>query len=212
MELRDCRRGLYRLPSAYRTAFISDQSASPIVLHVTNIHTNLINTETTVFSGNAIDLTGSTFSGMKVFASPDFSIDGGGEVIASQLSVSGSGDNFVEVKTSGGVAADWYFQVVSADGRARIYDNASGLELLSFGKNGAPTVLPNNGYPGGGAANVGLMFGAATGFGIYFGTNPASVSAGKGSLYLCDNGSSSTTRAYINTDGGTTWTAIMTVG
>jgi hypothetical protein len=37
------------------------------------------------------------------------------------------------------------------------------------------------------------------------------LSAPKGSLYLRTDGSSTSTRAYINTNGGTTWTAITTV-
>lgn len=39
------------------------------------------------------------------------------------------------------------------------------------------------------------------------GTPNAVVSANQGSLYLRTNGSSSTTRSYINTNGATTWTA-----
>jgi hypothetical protein len=38
----------------------------------------------------------------------------------------------------------------------------------------------------------------------------AVVSAVKGSLYLNTTGSSTSTRAYINTDGATAWTAITT--
>lgn len=47
-------------------------------------------------------------------------------------------------------------------------------------------------------------------FGIYFGSGAPTVSAAKGSLYLRSDGSSTSTRAYINTDGATTWTAITT--
>jgi len=39
---------------------------------------------------------------------------------------------------------------------------------------------------------------------------PAAVTAPKGSLYLNTAGSATNDRAYINTDGGTTWTAITT--
>ena len=46
--------------------------------------------------------------------------------------------------------------------------------------------------------------------GIYFGSGAPTVSAAKGSLYLRTDGSSTSTRAYINTDGATTWTAITT--
>lgn len=37
------------------------------------------------------------------------------------------------------------------------------------------------------------------------------VTAPQGSLFLRLDGSSTSTRAYINTDGGTTWTALVTV-
>ena len=46
--------------------------------------------------------------------------------------------------------------------------------------------------------------------GIYFGSGAPTVSAAQGSLYLRTDGSSTSTRAYINTDGATTWTAITT--
>ena len=43
------------------------------------------------------------------------------------------------------------------------------------------------------------------------GSPSGSITAPKGSLYLRTDGSSTSTRAYINTNGGTTWTAITTV-
>lgn len=46
--------------------------------------------------------------------------------------------------------------------------------------------------------------------GIYFGSGVPTVSAAKGSLYLRTDGTSTSTRAYINTDGAATWTAITT--
>jgi len=61
---------------------------------------------------------------------------------------------------------------------------------------------------GGAAAFVGTN--TAGSMGIYFGSGAPTVSAAKGSLYLRSDGSSTSTRAYINTDGATTWTAITT--
>lgn len=46
--------------------------------------------------------------------------------------------------------------------------------------------------------------------GIYAGAGAPSFAAKQGSLYLNTTGSSSSTRAYINTDGATTWTAVTT--
>jgi hypothetical protein len=45
---------------------------------------------------------------------------------------------------------------------------------------------------------------------ISAGAGAPTFAAAKGSLYLNTTGSSTSTRAYINTDGGTTWTAITT--
>jgi hypothetical protein len=44
----------------------------------------------------------------------------------------------------------------------------------------------------------------------YAGAGAPTFSALKGSLYLRTDGSSTTTRAYINTDGATTWTNLVT--
>jgi hypothetical protein len=46
--------------------------------------------------------------------------------------------------------------------------------------------------------------------GFYSGAGAPSFTAAKGSFYLNTTGSSTSTRAYINTDGGTTWTAVTT--
>lgn len=45
---------------------------------------------------------------------------------------------------------------------------------------------------------------------ICFGSGAPTLTAPKGSLYLRTDGSSTSTRAYINTDGAATWTAITT--
>ena len=49
-----------------------------------------------------------------------------------------------------------------------------------------------------------------SGVGIYAGSGAPTLSAAKGSLYLRTDGSSTSTRAYINTDGATTWTNLVT--
>lgn len=73
------------------------------------------------------------------------------------------------------------------------------------------TAAAGTATPANGSTAARLLFGTTSGFGIYYGSSTPSVSAAQGSLYLRSDGSSGTTRAYINTDGGTTWTAISTV-
>lgn len=53
-----------------------------------------------------------------------------------------------------------------------------------------------------------ISFGNA-GFGIYAGSGAPTVSAVKGSLYLRTDGSSVSTRLYVN-NGTTTWIAVTT--
>ncbi len=51
---------------------------------------------------------------------------------------------------------------------------------------------------------------STAGLGVYFGSGAPTVAAAQGSLYLRTDGSSASTRAYVNSDGGKTWVAITT--
>lgn len=75
------------------------------------------------------------------------------------------------------------------------------------------SVLAHGGtaIPAGGTAGAGLLVSSTSNFGIFFGSGAPSLSAAKGSLYLRSDGSTTNDRAYINTNGGTTWTALTTV-
>jgi hypothetical protein len=64
--------------------------------------------------------------------------------------------------------------------------------------------------PAGGTAGLGYTFSTTSNFGTFFGSGAPTLSAAKGSLYLRSDGSATNNRAYINTDGGTTWTALTT--
>lgn len=64
--------------------------------------------------------------------------------------------------------------------------------------------------PAGGTTGSGLLVSSTANFGVFFGSGAPSLSAAKGSLYLRSDGSATNNRAYINTDGGTTWTALTT--
>ena len=55
-----------------------------------------------------------------------------------------------------------------------------------------------------------IQMGTTANFGIYFGSGAPTVAAAQGSLYLRSDGSSTSTRAYVNTNGTTGWAAITT--
>lgn len=56
-----------------------------------------------------------------------------------------------------------------------------------------------------------ILMSSTANLGIYVGSGAPTVAAAKGSLYLRTDGSGTTDRAYINTNGSTTWTALTTV-
>ncbi len=61
-----------------------------------------------------------------------------------------------------------------------------------------------------GGASAFIATNTAAGMGIYVGSGAPTVAAAKGSLYLRSDGSGIADRAYINTNGSTTWTALST--
>ena len=73
---------------------------------------------------------------------------------------------------------------------------------------GAMTVRSGTAITAGGQSAV--LATATTGFGLYLGSGAPTVSAAKGSLYLRSDGSSTSTRLYVNSDGATTWVAVTT--
>lgn len=86
------------------------------------------------------------------------------------------------------------------------------LARLAFGGATAGiTAYPATAIPAGGTTGLGYMFSSTANFGVFFGSGVPTLSAGKGSLYLRSDGTSTNDRAYINTDGATAWTPIVTV-
>lgn len=64
--------------------------------------------------------------------------------------------------------------------------------------------------PAGGNTAAKISFGAGEAIGVFFGSGVPTVSAAKGSLYLRTDGSSTSTRLYVNTNASTTWTNVTT--
>lgn len=64
--------------------------------------------------------------------------------------------------------------------------------------------------PAAGSTAARLLLGTTAGFGIYFGSGAPTVSAAQGSLYLRSDGTTTNDRMYVNTNGTTGWTAVIT--
>lgn len=125
---------------------------------------------------------------------------------------SATGVRVKSAAAAGAVAID----VVSSGTNESLTIDAKGTGNITLGSvsTGTINVVPvlraasTTTVTAGGAQMLG--FGTATARGVYVGSGAPTVSAAQGSLYLRTDGSSTSTRAYINTDGATTWTAITT--
>jgi hypothetical protein len=62
----------------------------------------------------------------------------------------------------------------------------------------------------GGSTGNGILITTTANFGIFCGSGAPTLSAAQGSLYLRSDGSSTSTRLYVNTNGSTTWTNVTT--
>jgi hypothetical protein len=71
---------------------------------------------------------------------------------------------------------------------------------------GQPTFQSGTAIPSGGDSGDGILLSSTASFGVFFGSGAPTLSAAKGSLYLRSDGSSTSTRIYVNTSGSTTWT------
>lgn len=68
----------------------------------------------------------------------------------------------------------------------------------------------NTAVPAGGTTGAGFLLSSTGNFGVFFGSGAPTLSAARGSLYLRTDGSGTSDRMYVNTDSGTTWTAVTT--
>lgn len=75
---------------------------------------------------------------------------------------------------------------------------------------GNARILSGTAVPAGGTAGAGYKMSSVTNFGIFFGSGAPTLSAAKGSLYMRTDGSATSDRMYVNTDGATAWTAVIT--
>ena len=91
--------------------------------------------------------------------------------------------------------------------------NITGGNILSsavISAVGNAVVLSGTAIPAGGTAGAGYKFSSTANFGIFFGSGAPTIAAAKGSLYLRSDGTTTNDRMYVNTDGSTTWTAVIT--
>jgi len=120
-----------------------------------------------------------------------------------------------------GVAGTSYLQFVEADsswkftavGTTTASIDAAGIFGTRFITTGTVTALALSTPTSGGVNTPAVQIGSnsgANGLGIFFGSGVPTFGAQQGSLYLRTDGSSASTRMYINTNGAAGWVNVVT--
>ena len=126
---------------------------------------------------------------------------GAGSVVTNQF-------GFITQATLTGATNNYgfYSNIAAAANRWNFYANGTARNYMAadLTVNGATAI------PAGGTAGAGLMVSTTANFGVFFGSGAPTLSAAKGSLYLRSDGSTVNDRMYVNTNGSTTWTNVVT--
>ncbi len=136
----------------------------------------------------------------KISALSNASALGGTEQIAGVQSAANVNITPAQIKTFTSATPTLVTPVIGA---------ATGTSLATTA---ALTAYSGTAVPAGGSAGVGIKVSSVANFGVFFGSGAPTLAAAQGSLYLRSDGTTINNRAYINTDGGTTWSALTTAG
>lgn len=109
-----------------------------------------------------------------------------------------TGISITGAAAAGGVAV----AVISSGTNENLTINAKGTGVI--------TVQSAIAVPAGGSAAASFLMSSTANLGIYFGSGAPTVTAAQGSVYIRTDGSSTSTRLYVNTTGSTTWTNVTT--
>lgn len=98
------------------------------------------------------------------------------------------------ISNSGGLGTD----TITASGNVTVGG--------TLGITGQTTMQGATAVPAGGASTAGLKFSTTANLGLFFGSGAPTFNAAQGSIYIRTDGSSTSTRLYVNTTGAATWT------
>lgn len=86
---------------------------------------------------------------------------------------------------------------------------AENLTIAAKGTTGTVTINPGIAVPANGSLQCGVLVSATASLGFFIGSGAPTFTAAAGSFYVRTDGSSTSTRAYVTTGGGT-WIAVTT--
>ena len=141
----------------------------------------------------------------------------GGNVITANVNSTIFTGNSVSVAgniNSGNVITANVNSTTHTGATVSVTGNINGSNILSsaaISAVGNSTILSGTAVPAGGTTGAGYKLSSTANLGVFFGSGVPTLTAAKGSLYLRTNGTTTNDRMYVNTDGSTTWTAVITV-
>lgn len=161
---------------------------------------------TPTFPSSVVTLTGSQTLTNKILTSPTINSPTitNASVTADAITgytVSNTGTIYGVSVSTGNVAVSG---TLSATGTLSITGATTLSSSLSV--TGQPSFQTATAPPAAGTASAGIKLSSTSNFGIFFGSGAPTFSAAQGSIYLRTDGSSTSTRLYVNQSGSTTWT------
>lgn len=127
------------------------------------------------------------------------------------LSFRGTTNNGYAITGAAGDASTYFNASTGGSIHLRINNNTiSTQDASNFSSSGGMGILNATAIPAGGSTSIGYRFSSTSNYGVFFGSGAPTLSAAKGSLYLRSDGSTTNDRMYVNTNGSTTWTAVIT--
>lgn len=154
---------------------------------------------------NALAVTGTAAFGGALNANSTFTSIGSTVLVASLAINSGTGNVVMWNGAQIGWSSSGAVTTASTNDTSFVRAAAASISTVSTFK-----ILSGTAIPAGGTAGTGYSFSSTANFGVFGGSGAPSLVAAQGSLYLRSDGTS-ITRAYINTDGSTGWTALVSV-
>src|SRR5258706_4554853 len=208
------------------------KSSGTLIKTVSGSVTNGADFSVTTFSGNAFASPGFAINGTGQITTGSSGVSSGNVIFNGTTSgfvsvfSSATGNLLtvsqpIQVGTIGSIAGQINI-AGQTSGSAQLSCSATGGTLLLGNGNVSITTSGNTVSNGnmkvggttaaisGGDASNAYFYGTGT-LGVYFGVGAPTITAAQGSLYIRTDGTTNVTRAYINTTGSTTWTAINTV-
>lgn len=159
--------------------------------------TGTFTTTSNLTVGSGVFITGADNSLVKISA--------GAAYINGQARIEITGKSYASPNQIVSYADTFTWKDKSSVGSLMALDTSGNLS-----NTGSATAASATAITAGGSAGKGFLVSSTANFGIFFGSGAPTISAAKGSLYLRSDGSSTSTRIYVNMDGGTTWTNLVT--